>query len=176
MGYQVHEEYMEEAKAHAKARSVPGSGPYMFGLGPWPDMGMQSFEAISEQFMRAAMMWFEYVARAGQRAAPPPPAELAEKSQIETGFSVAIVSRRQIEVTLDVKEAAKGRNLGVQELRSPDADLPVIQMVVVEYDAEDGKWRAQVAIDDEQPRGVYTGVVYDREAGLPVGTLAVTVA
>ena len=95
-----------------------------------------------------------------------------------TAVSVAITSLRPTRVTLELRPQSEGRRLDTHGLREVDAAIPPLDDVAFEPGGDDtdgshGGICLRIRVPEEQPPGLYSGVVFDRDTGHPQGTLAV---
>jgi hypothetical protein len=177
LGYEVSEEQMKEGKEYAQHHGIPGAGTDMFGLGGFGPMQPDTFISLSERLMKDAMLWFEFIAgstrNAAAFAAPQNHSAQAPPAPTSHGFVSSIASQQPVELTFTAQPGAENMPLGVHALRAIDPDFPGISDVQVEY--LDGQWKVSVAVENKQPAGLYTGIVFDREDGSIRGSLAVLV-
>jgi hypothetical protein len=172
-GYRIVEEYLEQSRRVA-SQIAPGLIPENVeeGLG-----------AITSRFVRTTAemfeIWFQILDRSNNArqapadatsavgAAPSPAATQAP------GVTVQVQSRRPARVTVDIRGSASGRRLAAHALRSSDESLPRIDGVEVDASKEGEPVLVSVRIADDQPPGVYNGMVIDEETSLPAGTVSV---
>lgn len=123
---------------------------------------------------------------AGNPPAPEAPAQAApgadtvgkDAPAAETGagglaFTLEVESKRQTEVSIDLRPGSASLPLRVHDLRSADPDRPRIGGVVIEGRPEEGRVLLRLRIPDEVPPGTYSGVILDERTSLPRGTLSV---
>ncbi len=181
MGYQVSEEQLKEGREHARYRDIPGAASDLFGAGFMGPMRPENFMALSERLMRDTLLWVEFVARSVQRQPPwanmgaggTSPSGDAQPQADSAGYVAEVASRQPVEITFQPQPGAELRSLGVHELRAVDPDCPGI--AGTEISREANQWRVRVVVDDNQPPGLYTGIVFDSEDGAIRGSLAVAV-
>jgi hypothetical protein len=175
LGYKVADEQFNRGKMRAQRRDIPGAGTDLFGMGAFGGLSPDTFLGLSERWMRDAMMWFEYVAKASgsSRGAQPAPVSQENGALHSRGFAVEVSSALPVELTFAPHEGAELRPLAVHDLRATDRDFPGISGAEVAF--VEGGWRISVAVDPKQPVGLYTGIVFDREDGEIRGTLALKV-
>ena len=181
MGYDVSEEQMKECCEHARFSDIPGAASDLFGAGFMGPMRPESFMALSERLMRDSLLWVVFVARSVQRQ--PPWANMgtgatsgtgASQPQVDSGgYVTEVASHQPVEITFQPQPGAESCALGVQELRAIDPACPGIGGIEISREAN--QWRVKVAIDETQPPGLYTGIVFDSKDGAIRGSLAIAV-
>ena len=186
LGYEVSEQQMKEGKAQARFHDIPGAASDLFGAG-FSDftgpMRPENFLALSERLMKDALLWVEFVARSVQWQMPGKNSEDPEGSatpgstkstaQDSDGFIAEVSSLRPVEVTFQPQPGAESKSLGVRDLQAIEPDSPAITDIKVTREAN--QWRLKIHVDESQPPGLYTGIVYDVEDGAIRGSLAVAV-
>jgi hypothetical protein len=89
------------------------------------------------------------------------------------GLTLAIDSKRPVEVTARLDPHGALGKLRVHDLRAADEKLPRLQGARAERRGA-GLWIA-LKVGKDQPVGVYSGVIVEDETNLPAGTLSVRV-
>jgi hypothetical protein len=89
-------------------------------------------------------------------------------------ISVDIASRTRAEVTVELKPGPVGA-LSALDLRDRHAKFPRISGVAIEADAAGQRVVVRLKVVDDQPPGVYSGLIVDDVTNLPRGTLAVRI-
>src|SRR5262249_1880944 len=92
-----------------------------------------------------------------------------------TRVRIEIASVRPTEVSLDLRPYSGERPLVVHSLRAVDADKPRLTDVSFRAAAADDPASLRIAVPDDQPAGIYNGLIVDEETGRPLGTLSVRV-
>jgi hypothetical protein len=90
-----------------------------------------------------------------------------------TALTLAIDSKRPVEVSARLDPHCPLGKLRVHDLRAADEKLPRLQGARAERRGA-GLWIA-LKVGKDQPAGVYSGVIVDDETNLPAGTLSVRV-
>jgi hypothetical protein len=166
LGYRVIDDYLRQGQETARQIAAGLAG----GAG-----AAGSFQDLSQRLMRDGLLWLEYVAKLWAAADPPGegrPEPAARPAGGTDGFRVRVRSQAPAEVILDLRPDAAGRSLGIHPLRCPDPEAPPLAGVGLAAD-DGGRWCVRVHVEDGQPPGVYSGIVYDRRDGTVCGTLAV---
>lgn len=170
LGYRVIEDYIRQGQEAARAAASGVAG----GFG-----AAGSFQALTERMLRDGLVWLEYLAKMWAAIDPPrrhPPEDRKSVAQEPAaGFRVRLASPAEAEVAVDLHASADGRSLAVHDLRSPDPEAPAIAGVEIERAPDAGGWRVAVRVPDDQPAGLYSGIVYDRGDGSIRGTVSVRV-
>lgn len=107
----------------------------------------------------------------------------AEETRFTTGHeraaipavSVQIASKKRTEVTVDMKPGALDGSLTAFDLRARDAAVPRIATVSAEASKAENRVTVKIDVSDDQPVGIYTGLIVDDASNLPRGTLTVRV-
>jgi hypothetical protein len=189
MGYRVIEQYMRQGQTFAQAgwpsRSSDAS----------PTDPQKLTERMFQYASDLAGVWLEYAQAVGQASpspASPGPARPAPAAPHVGGFdigsrvdpgssavpprvSIDVVSRKRVELTVDLKPGAAATPLRVFDLRAGDPALPRISGVTIEALPQDHRVVVRIELPDDQPAGVYAGVIVDLESNVPHGTLSVRV-
>jgi hypothetical protein len=92
-----------------------------------------------------------------------------------TAVSIEVVSSRPVQVTLDLYPQSAGLSLMTPGLHAMNVQMPPLTDITFEISSDAGVPRLRVRVPEGQPPDVYTGVVVDRNTGLPRGTLSVRV-
>jgi hypothetical protein len=92
-----------------------------------------------------------------------------------TSIAVEVSSRRRTRVCIDLRADAGAVALAVRGLYAIDpAKPPLTEACFARTNGDDGV-TLQVHVNDDQPAGVYSGVIVELESGMPRGTLSVTI-
>lgn len=105
-------------------------------------------------------------------ASKPPPAEAGEPARVK----IEVVSARPTEVSLDLRPQPARRPLVVHALRAVDPDKPRLTEVTLRGESADEPVTLCIRVPDDQPTGVYNGLIIDEESSRPVGTVSVRVS
>ena len=182
LGYRVVEEYIRQGQK-AAARFGGGSLTPETAATDVQDAAARMAQQASD-FMT---MWAEFMGVAawggmGRPAAPQPPPESAPERRVDTppnavdrgSMRLEILSRRPTEVQLDLRTQATG-TLVVQSLRAVDPEKPKLADVVLRPATHDEPATVRVRVPDDQPSGVYRGLIVEEETSRLVGTLTVRI-
>jgi hypothetical protein len=110
------------------------------------------------------------VAPSGSNAAAP-----SAPARTASVLSVAIESSRRVEATIELLPGASPAGLTASPLLSIDRDIPPIREVSIEAVEDRSQLRVRIEVPDEQPAGVYNGMLLDLAAQRPCGTITVQV-
>ncbi|APR81142.1 Hypothetical protein A7982_06489 [Minicystis rosea] len=105
------------------------------------------------------------------RATSEPVPERASEQQ--TMITLAVQSARPVEVSVDVRPRSAGLALTVHALRSTGSDDRRIGGVEITGRADEDQITIRLAVPDDLPPGVYSGLIVDTRSSLPRGTLSV---
>jgi hypothetical protein len=197
LGYRVIEEYMRQGQSFARSVWSPRFAQEALGADPQQLAG-RMYQYASD----FAGAWLEYLQAmmaqvpsapipqpgghvagfglgdngAATVAAPPAarPETTADAATAPTA-SVQIASRRRTEVTADLKPGPLDGTLSVFDLRARDASLPRISGVAADVSKTEHRITLRIEVPDDQPAGIYTGLIVDDATNLPRGTLTVRV-
>lgn len=111
----------------------------------------------------------------GDAARKPPVPPAAPNGAKPVRVAVSVSSARATEVVLDLRPEAGARRMVVQSLRSPDPGPPRIADVALTGDGVETPFTLRVHVPDDQPAGIYNGIVIEEESGLPLGTVSLRV-
>lgn len=174
LGYRVVDEYIRQgqrAAERARTRSFEGAAI----RSEFEDVAMRLAQVASD-FAATWLEWAELAgaARTGDTPVAPAAPSAAQSAPPErTRIRVELASRRAADVSLDLRPEARPP-LVVHALRATDPEKPRIVDARLEPDA-DGALVLRVRVADDQPPGVYSGLVLDPESERPMGAVAVTV-
>jgi hypothetical protein len=196
MGYRVISEYVRRGQEAARNLSMGAGLP----SAPDPQQLAGRMVQYGSDLMAAWMEFVELSVKNINPAAPPPPAEPRPFSDLEvppasaappaahtepgSGESerpvesagpvgIRLEANRRAIVRLDLRGSIEGRKWVVHELRSSQAQQPRISGVVFERTAQGAL--LSVKVPDDQPAGIYNGMIVDEETSLPAGTVSVQV-
>lgn len=194
LGYSVIQEYIDEARQHA--RRVAGT-PREARPSPDPErLTQRLFQYTSD----LTNLWLEILQAssaprpppqgsagpfgAGQRprsAAPAPPSDgdaprrATSAPSAGPSLRVEVSASRPAEVWVDLAPTPIAGPLVAHDLRAVDPDAPRIGGVDVEYEPLQHRVRVRLRVPDSLPAGTYSGLFLDRADNLPRGTLTVRV-
>jgi hypothetical protein len=117
----------------------------------------------------------------GPTRKPYPPASPARSQfngdtrQPPKPISIEVASVRPARVSINFSENGKPRPVVV--LRDGlDETKPQLTGVSFDFDAASEEMTVRISVPDNQPPGVYSGVIVSRDTGEPLGTLSVRIA
>jgi hypothetical protein len=95
--------------------------------------------------------------------------------QASRPMSIEVTSIRPVRVSINFSE--NGEPQPVVVLRDAlDESKPQLRGVSFAFEAATGEMNLRISVPDNQPPGVYSGVIVSRETGEPLGTLSVRIA
>lgn len=180
--YQVLEQAMRRGRDAARRYTSSAEGDSSMGSdrnGQDPrDPYTQAFRAWTNLFSTWADVLGPLMPP-GMRPPWAPGAEAPEKAASEApaqGLRLVLdtMSSRPVEVELDLQPAPPGTELAVQDLRSFEDGKPPITGARLQH-LEGGRLKLHLRVPQEQPCGVYAGVVYDPAKSERRGSLTVRV-
>jgi hypothetical protein len=165
MGYRVVEEYLGQGQRVATNLASQAAG-LAAPLGP----GLQE---STERLLREGLLWWGQLLAALPGATPPTASTAKEAGPVRGSAELAVElsARCRASVRVSLAEAAEGVALAAHPLCAASGEAPPLTDVRVEATSAGPTLR--VRIPDEQPPGVYSGVLYARASGEPCGTAMV---
>lgn len=106
---------------------------------------------------------------------PAPPTANHASANGALTVTIEVLSVRPTQVTLDLRPQSERISLASYGLHAADATKPALTDITFTPSVDHGPVGLRVCIPDEQPPGMYTGVVVDKATNLPRGTLSVRV-
>jgi hypothetical protein len=182
IGYKIVEQYLEHGRTLA-AGATPASAERGDTGNPMADLASRMMRHTADLFE----VWFQMMdasAAARPRPAPetpssadhasPAPAAAAGSAPAPSaGVAIQVESSRPATVAVDLRSPAPGAVLVAHALRSDDESLPRITGVTVGTSANGAPVVIRVPVPDDQPDGIYNGMIIDQATSLPVGTVSV---
>jgi len=197
-GYRVIDEYLRQGQEAARAAWLGGFP----GLGGERGRGEAELAAMAGQMLRysteLASFWtamLNNVSRpspAGDiprppapggfdfggpvpspKPAPESPAAAAPAHEAAPAVTLALDSKRPLEVTVRLDPHGPLGKLRVHDLRAASEELPRLRGVRAEL--RSGSLSIALKVGKDQPAGVYSGMIVDDATNLPAGTLSVRV-
>lgn len=181
LGYRVVDDYVRQgqdvAKRFTSRRAAAGVG------GDVQDLMTRWFKYTSE----LTEVWFQLVGmtaggqmpRAAAWAGAPAPQGPAPTAGPVAGeptrVGVQVRCSRPVEVVLDLRPLSGETPLRVHDLRAADAEKPRITGVRIERVQGRDAPLLCIEIPEDQPPGIYSGLVLDEATSLPAGTVAVRI-
>ena len=104
------------------------------------------------------------------------PSSHGEQSTGSNTISVDVVSRRPVEVSVELKPNADVQPLMALGLNAIDPTKPPLTTIKFIPDNVPHRVKVRIEIADLQPPGVYSGVIVNRDSGQTLGTLTVRIA
>jgi hypothetical protein len=90
-------------------------------------------------------------------------------------ISIEIASARMTRVTIDLAPQASATNLATTGLHALEPGRPPLADITFTIDASANRPVVRIRVPDDQPAGVYNGVVVDKDSGDLRGTLTVRI-
>lgn len=181
LGYRVIDEYVRQGQRAAERMS--GRGGPTSPVGEVQDAAAHMTRLASD----GLRIWLELfglaMAGAGGQMAPAGPVSAPAAAAAPangataaptTRVRLAIATRRPVEVAVDLRPEAASAELIAHALRAADADAPPLAGAAFVRD-DGGALVLRLAVPDDQPPGIYNGLVIDAGSNRPVGTLSVRI-
>jgi hypothetical protein len=179
MAYRVIEQYITEGRRTAEQFN---KRPYDSKVST--DVVRELFERIVRFQSEMLPLWIEALGtfvRSEASAATPPanghatPHANGTPPGTPTTISLEIISTRPARVSLELSPSADGRELMAHGLRAVDPSKPPLTDVSFLRSADSGRETLRIRLTENQPPGIYSGVIVDRAKGEACGTLSVRV-
>ena len=180
LAYSVIEKYIAEGRQTAESFS---SQPYSTRV------TNDNLQDVLERMLRlqAEMLplWIETLAtlvkvdpaRNGHAPAPDSwPRPNGGKSSETMAVSIEVVSRRPVQVSVELRPSSDARSLVSLGLNAIDSSKPVLTDISFLPDEVPGRIKLRLRIPESQPAGTYSGVVVNRDSGETRGTLSIRIA
>jgi hypothetical protein len=103
--------------------------------------------------------------------APMPPSAPATAAPI----IVEIASTRMTRITVDLAPAASMTHLAIGGLQALEPEKPALKEISLATDAASHRTLVRIRVQDNQPPGVYRGVIVDPDSGEPRGTITLRI-
>lgn len=110
-----------------------------------------------------------------EAAVPAVPSEPTPSPPGLARVRIQVASRRPAEVTLDLRAEAAEHELVVHDLRAVDPDAPRISGVTLDAGTGAALPVLKVRIEDDQPGGIYSGLIVNPLTSLPVGSVTIQI-
>lgn len=190
--YRLIDEYMRRGQFAARNLSERTAGG---------STGFDDLHGLTDQMLRQAgdawMLWMRFLSSIGglgpngapaagaypedgstprgpAEAGHPPPTAEQPSANGSACVSVHVDSAQPVTVAVDVRPGGADGRFDVLDLRPTGAEGPSLGGVTLERSAEGDPLVLRLHVPRDQPPGRYVGVVLDAEAGLPRGTVCVT--
>jgi len=183
LAYRVVDEYVRQGQKTAQRLSERSYAPEAMAR------DVQDLTTRMAQYASDFMgLWFELIDMAtrgpgarpaapqAEPAGPPPAAENgAAPAATSAGVRLEVASAQPAEVHLDLRPEAASARLVVHALRAVDPEKPRLTDVVLVPATPNEPVRLRIRVPDDQPAGVYTGLLIDERTSQRVGTLSVRI-
>jgi hypothetical protein len=180
----VVDDYIRQGETVAKRiseRGISGAGV----SADLQDLASRWFQYVSELseiwFRLAGLATVGPAALGGSRGAAPPTGEASPRAREATApehgarVTVAVECARPVEVSLDLRSGSWPAGLRAHDLRAADPEKPRLPGPMVERASEDGSITLRVRVPEDQPSGLYSGLLLDEATGVPAGSLSLRV-
>jgi hypothetical protein len=184
LAYRVVDEYVRQGQRAAE-RFTGRGGAALPSTGDMQDAAAQMTRFASDGMRIWLEMMGVAMAGAGPSLAPvlgaapatsPPVAAAGPAPEAATTrVRLALSTRRPVEVAVDLRPEASRAELVAHALRAADADIPPLAGAAFELDPNGGPVTLRLTVPDDQPEGIYNGLVIDAASNRPVGTLSVRI-
>ena len=186
VGYRVVEEHIRQGQAAAQqfnsraASHEPGRKDAQAA----PEDVQQLLQRMFQSFSDLVPLWLELINTVASSRFSPSPLNQSQPGHPQAGatpgdaasaVSVEVVCTRPTRVALQLQAPCDGRHLATHGLRSIDPAKPAIAEVAFVSDPARNGACLRINVPEDQPAGIYTGVVIDTNSGEPRGTLSVRV-
>lgn len=196
-GYRLIDEYMRQGLFTARTLSDRATGAAS-GLDGLPEMTDQMLRQAGDMWM----LWLRFVSSlggVGPSTMPPSPSptdapaegvdpttdphatpapEAAPSSGFDAGSATLVTlhvdSARPLSVAVDVRAGPPEARYDVLDLRAVAVDGARLAGVTLEREPDGESLALRLRVPPDQPPGKYVGVVLDANAGVPRGTVCVT--
>jgi hypothetical protein len=179
IAYRVIERYITEGR---RAAEQFNKRPYDSKVST--DVVRELFERIVRFQNEMLPLWIEALGtfvRSEASATTPPakgnatPHANGTPPSTPTTISLEIISTRPARVSLELSQSAGGRELMTHGLRAVDPNKPPLNDISFLPSRDPGRETLRIRLTEDQPPGIYSGVIVDREKGEACGTLSVCV-
>lgn len=187
LAYRVVDEYVRQGQRTAERLSGRAGG----GAALPTSSDLQDAAAQMTRFASDGMrIWLELLGVAASTTAatpfaaphapaspgtPAPVAASAGAPGAAAHLRLELATRRPVAVAVDLRPEAGRGELAAHALRTADADTPPLAAPTFVRDGAAGALTLRLAVPDEQPDGIYNGVVVDVASNRPVGTVSVRI-
>ena len=181
-GYQVVEEHIRQIRQGQWIAGEINHGPYdSRGIG---DDVLDILERLYRYSRDLMPLWSDLAGLIARAPRLVRDLVLDERDDFETpagatsgavSIAVEVSSSRRTRVCIDLRADFAGRALGLRGLYAVDpAKPPLTELNFVHANGDDGV-ALEIHIKDEQPAGVYSGVIFELDSEKAGGTLSVAV-
>jgi len=180
LAYSVIDKYIAEGRRTAEGIS---SQPYMTRL---PNDNLQDILERTLRFQSEMLpLLIETLAtlvkidpsRNGSAAAPEAWPRPSGGPKSETmAVSIEVVSLRPVQVSVELWPNSEAQSLVALGLSAVDLKKPVLTDISLVPDEVPGRIKLRLRIPENQPPGIYSGVIVNRESGETRGTLSIRIA
>ena len=93
-----------------------------------------------------------------------------------TAVSIEVVSRRPIQVSVEIRTNSEAKSLLALGLNAVDSKKPTLTDISFAPDEISGRIKMRIGVPENHPGGTYSGVIVDRDSGETRGTLSIRIA
>ncbi len=180
LAYSVIDKYITEGRQTAEALS---NQPYTTR---GPNDNLQDIVERMLRFQSEILpLWIETLAtlvkvdpsRNGSAAAPEgwPGSNGSPKSET-IAVSIEVISLRPVQVSVELRPNSEAQSLVALGLNAVDPGKPVLTDISLGPDEIPGRIKLRLRIPENQPPGIYSGVIVNRDSGETRGTLSIRIA
>lgn len=176
LGYRLVEEQMrrgQQIAQDANARFGVGRG------GDMRDLAERALRFYGDLYTDAALFWLDAaltLVNPVDLSKPQKPTDSAFAASSSAAVPVDIASSRPARVALNLNPGARPASLQVMTMRTSDATKPALMDVSFQAQPGGALPVLRIRVPNEQPVGVYHGVVYDAQnPGTALGNLTVEI-
>lgn len=169
LGYRVIEDYLRYGEQ--MARSLSG-GPYGSILGG--DLMQDLVERTARTASEWMSLWLSQLSAVAGTGSNGSAAPGGAGNGAGCPIRLCVDSRLPLEVSYELKPVAPEQSLVCHPLHPAQGDAAPLRQIAL--DSRAGVARLSVEVPDDQPAGVYSGVIVDASSGEVRGTVSVEVA
>jgi hypothetical protein len=192
--YRVIDEHLQEGRRAAQEQSHADAGLAGFATAAPAAVGIaaDSIQEIVTQGIRFyssfAPLWVSLVksiansaalgdtVAAGRSTAPLAPAPIPRPAAtMGAPIVVEIASSRMTRITVDLAPSALVSHLAIGGLQALEPEKPPLKEISLTGDAGSNRAVVRIRVPENQPAGVYSGVIVERESGEPRGTITLRI-
>jgi hypothetical protein len=179
LAYSVIDKYIAEGR-----RTAEGFSNRPYTTRPAPDNVQDMLERVLRLQAEIVPLWIETLStlvkvapsRNGYPAAPDGSHPNGAKIPETMAMSIEVVSRRPIQVSVDLRPNSEAKSLVALGLNAVDPKKPTLTDISFVPDEISGGVKLRLEVPESQPTGAYSGVIVDRESGETRGTLSIRIA
>jgi hypothetical protein len=188
--YRVIDEHLQEGRRAAQEQRAGEAAPAAFAGAAGAGIATDSIQEIVAQGMRFYSSLAMSLIKAIANSTPQP--ETAHRETAATGLApaplapapipraatasspsiiVEIASSRMTRVTVDLAPSAATTEFVIGGLHALEADKPALREISLAIEVGSNRPVMRIRVPENQPPGVYSGVILERESGQPRGTV-----